>query len=69
MNIKMQKYRKNGVREYWVIDPFALTVIKTVFEGEESTSLHTFDDEIPVAIYDGKLKICLKPVKQYIDEE
>ena len=69
LNIKMQKYRKSGVREYWVIDPFALAVIKTVFEGEESTSLHTFDDEIPVAIYDGKLKICLKPVKQYIDEE
>jgi hypothetical protein len=46
-----------------------MTVIKTVFEGEESTSLHTFDDEIPVAIYGGKLTICLEPVKRYFGEE
>lgn len=55
--VKLQKYMSYGVREYWIVDQEKRRV--TVYLGEEPEMLHIygFDDEIPVHIYDGKLKI------------
>ena len=62
LNLKRQKYKEDGVREYWIADPESRTVIKTVFEGEEKTTIHSFEDDIPVYIYDGKLVVTLRDV-------
>ena len=62
LNLKRQKYKEDGVREYWIADPESRTVIKTVFEGEEKTTIHSFEDDIPVYIYDGKLVLTLRDV-------
>lgn len=49
--IKLFKYRTAGVREYWIVNP--LTQIVTVYdlENEVGTNQYTFNDSIPVCIY------------------
>lgn len=59
-NEKMHKYMGSGVREYWIVDPKKKRI--TVYiEGEPMMAyVYGFEDEVPVYIYDDKLKICLK---------
>ena len=51
--IKLFKYRSSGVREYWIVNPLTQTVNVYDLEGEELSDQYTFDDDIPVCIYDG----------------
>ena len=56
---KMHKYMDAGVREYWIID-LEKEKITTYIEGEPMmVYIYNFEDEIPVYIYDGKMKICV----------
>ena len=50
--VKLFKYRTAGVREYWTVNPKIRTVNVYDFEHDEKTDQYTFDDEIPVCIYD-----------------
>lgn len=50
--IKLFKYRTAGVREYWIVNPSTQTVTVYDFENESGTRQYTFDDDIPVSIYD-----------------
>lgn len=50
--IKLFKYRAAGVREYWTVNPKIRTVNVYDFEHDEKTDQYTFDDEIPVCIYE-----------------
>ena len=52
-SIKLFKYRTAGVREYWIVNPITKTVQIYSFDGEEDSSQFSFDDEIPVHIFDG----------------
>ena len=54
--IKLFKYRAAGVREYWIINPKTRTVNLFDFENETRSNQYSFDDTIPVCIYDD-LKI------------
>ncbi len=49
--IKLLKYSDVGVREYWVVDPKERKVV--VYKGKDDIKDYTFDDDIPVGIYDG----------------
>ncbi len=51
--IKLFKYRTAGVREYWIVNPMKKVVQTYIFEGEEDANMYSFDDEIPVYIFDG----------------
>ena len=56
--IKLFKYRSAKVREYWVINPSKQTVMVYDFEHELDTKQYSFDDTIPVCIYqDLKINI------------
>ena len=50
--IKLFKYRSAGVREYWIINPLTKTVNVFDFENDEKTDQFTFENNIPVCIYD-----------------
>lgn len=54
--VKLFKYRTAGVREYWIVNPLKKAVQTYVFEGEEDSNLFSFEDEIPVHIFEN-LKI------------
>ena len=56
-------YSEAGVREYWIVDPKRETVLCYFFEGEDYPQMYTFDDIIPVMIYDGKLEINFADIK------
>jgi Uma2 family endonuclease/transcriptional regulator with XRE-family HTH domain len=59
---KMLKYMNAGVREYWIIDLEKSEVV-TYIEGEPMmVYVYKFSDEVPVYIYDGKLKIKLEEI-------
>ena len=51
--IKLFKYRTAGVREYWIINPMKKIVQTYIFDDEEDANMYSFDDEIPVYIFDG----------------
>lgn len=50
--IKLFKYRSAGVREYWIVNPMKKAVQTYSFEKEENSELFSFEDEIPVKIFD-----------------
>lgn len=56
--IKLFKYRSAGVREYWVVNPRTRIINVYDFEKEKETRQYSFDDEIPVCIYEG-FNICI----------
>ncbi len=59
---KMHKYMDAGVREYWIIDP-EKEKVTTYIEGEPMMAyVYNFEDEIPVYIYGGELKITVTEV-------
>ncbi len=56
--IKLFKYRTTGVREYWIINPKTCTVNVFDFEFEKESFQYSFEDEIPVCIYQD-FHICI----------
>lgn len=56
--IKLFKYRSAGVREYWIVNPLKQAVIVYDLEYEKLSNLYSFEDTIPVCIYDD-LSICI----------
>lgn len=50
--IKLFKYRTAGVREYWIVNPLKQTIIVYDLEHEKKTNQYSFDDTVPVCIYD-----------------
>lgn len=71
--LKMGKYGNAGVREYWIVDPQKKRVIVYEFEKEEVAVIYTFEDKVPVKIFDGKCKIDFAEIYDYVsflyDEE
>jgi Uma2 family endonuclease len=53
--VKLNKYWTAGVREYWIIDPDSSKVSVYQFKGNDDDfkmDIYTFEDKIPVGIYD-----------------
>lgn len=65
--IKLNKYFQAGVREYWITDPEEETVIVYDFENNDLNVRYSFDDEVPVAISGGDLRIDFKIVKESLE--
>lgn len=50
--IKLFKYRTAGVREYWIVNPQKNSVMVYDLENEKKSNQYTFEDDVPVCIYD-----------------
>ncbi len=55
--IKLFKYKNAGVREYWIVYPDEKRVTVFDFEKDIGPKDYSFEDTIPVAIWDGDCKI------------
>lgn len=55
---KLLLYQKHGVREYWIVNPETGSVMVYSFEKDNSAP-YSFENIIPVGIYDGQLSICV----------
>ena len=66
--IKTEKYMSAGCREYWIVDPRNETVIVYDFENERYPLNYTFEDKVPVNIYDGDLTIDFSVIRDKLKE-
>ena len=64
---KLSIYKNYGVREYWIIDPIDNRVIVYIFEKNNSTSLYTFTDDVPVYIYKDNPEPLTIRIADYFD--
>lgn len=64
--IKTRKYRLAGVREYWIVDPIHKQICVHEFAKNDITALYSFDDKIPVGIWDGKCVVDFKEIYDYL---
>ena len=51
---KLAKYRNAGVREYWIVVPEEKKVLVYIFAESPDAVTYSFDDKVPVGIWDGK---------------
>lgn len=66
--IKALKYKEAGVKEYWMIDQEHKQVIVYDYREDIVVRPYTFEDKIPVLIYDGDLIIDMKELTEYLKE-
>ena len=64
---KLNKYMDAGVREYWIADPERQAVTVYDFEHENFPMNYAFEDQIPIGISSGELKIDMTETKEYIE--
>ena len=64
---KLFKYKKAGVREYWIVDPDALSILVYEFEKSDFPVTYSFNDKVPVGIWNGKCLIDFEEIFQQIE--
>ena len=64
--LKLAKYSEAGVRECWIVDPKKKRVLVYNFEVEECLTLYTFEDAVPVQIYEGRCEIDFREIYEYV---
>ena len=65
--MKRAKYEQAGVREYWIVMPKHKKIQVYFFEKSASPIEYTFDDVVPVNIWDGKCKVDFKEICKRLD--
>ena len=64
---KKNKYQNAGVREYWIVLPDDKKVLVYNFEKSSDPIEYTFEDQIPVAIWNGKCVVDFKTIYSKIE--
>lgn len=68
MTVKLNKYVNAGVREYWMVDLEKDSIIVYDIENDMTISIYTFEDKVPVKIFDDQCLIDFKGIKAYLEE-
>jgi len=50
-----------------MVDPMKKTIVTYVFHAENDTDIHmyTFEDKVPLSVYDGDLVIDFREITEY----
>ena len=66
--LKLHKYIEANVREYWIVDPASGTVLTYKIDPDTVQFLtYSFDDDIPVRIYNGECIIHFKEIREQLE--
>ena len=65
--VKMRKYQEAGVREYWMISPEDERVMTFDFEHGGTGRMYTFEEKVPVVIYEGKVEMDFPELKRQLN--
>jgi len=63
---KLRKYKNAGVREYWIVLPDQCNVLVYWFEEGAIPTEYTFEDQIPVRIWNGACVVDFREVEETI---
>ena len=66
MSIKYNKYKTAGVREYWIVMPEDKSVLVYDFLKSDNFVKYSFDDEVPVSIWEGKCRVDFRNIYRQI---
>lgn len=67
--LKLSKYEKAGVREYWLVDPYQKIILTYFFEQEHLCPvIYPIDADIPVNIYEGRLVIKFRHIAKWVEK-
>jgi len=64
--IKGNKYWNAGVREYWLVEPIKKMVTVYKYEDEDFQSVYTFEDKVPVGIWNDECEVDFSEIYDYI---
>lgn len=64
--IKGNKYWNAGVREYWLVDPIKKRVHVQRYELDELPVMYTFEDKVPVGIWNNECEVDFAAIYDYI---
>lgn len=66
--LKLQKYMTAGVREYWIVNPKKKNIVVYAHDGEDDYDifLYSFENEVPVHIFNEECKVNFKEIYDYI---
>lgn len=64
--LKTEKYREAGVKEYWLVFPEQKEVIVYDFARDQDCKKYTFEEKVPVAIWNGKCEVDFKKLYENI---
>lgn len=66
MGIKLSKYINAGVREYWIVDLENERIIVYDIEHDIQVSIYTFENQVPVGIFNNECIVDFKEIKEYL---
>ncbi|MCQ2510521.1 MAG: Uma2 family endonuclease [Lachnospiraceae bacterium] len=66
MQLKLYKYANAGVKEYWMVDPVKKYVVVYDMENLDLPKLYSFEEQVPVGIWDGECRIDLAEMYAHI---
>lgn len=64
--IKLEKYRKAGVREYWIVDLIREKVLVYDFENKNGPVIYGMESKVPVRIFGGECEVDFRAIAEEI---
>lgn len=64
--LKLKKYLSAGVREYWIVDPDRKKVLVYRMGEDAWPMIYSFDDQIPVGIWNGECIIDMRKISERV---
>lgn len=68
MGVKLAKYINANVREYWIIDIEKERVIVYDIEHDIQVKIYTFENKVPVGIWNGECVVDFVEIKNYLED-
>lgn len=66
--MKVSKYMNAGVKECWLVDPVKKRIYVHEWTNNDAVvELYTFEDEVPVGIFDGECKVDFREIYAYAE--